>query len=58
MLFALSYPPSLFAAVLSWHYIEKPCLSIKDRLKRSRKVVRPKAERVEQELQSEVGSVP
>jgi peptidoglycan/LPS O-acetylase OafA/YrhL len=58
MLFALSYPPSLLAAVLSWHFIEKPCLSIKDRLKRSRKVVRPEPERVMQLVQNEVDSTP
>ena len=38
MLFPASYPPALLAAVLSWHYIEKPCLSLKNRLRRSPKL--------------------
>jgi peptidoglycan/LPS O-acetylase OafA/YrhL len=45
-LLAVSYPLALLAAVISWHYIEKPCLTIKDRLKRSRKVLHPESETV------------
>jgi peptidoglycan/LPS O-acetylase OafA/YrhL len=33
-LFAACYPPSLLIAVLSWHYIEKSCLTMRDRFKR------------------------
>jgi peptidoglycan/LPS O-acetylase OafA/YrhL len=32
--FAASYPPALLIAVLSWHFIEKPSLTLRDRLKR------------------------
>jgi peptidoglycan/LPS O-acetylase OafA/YrhL len=32
-LFAISYALSLLAAVCSWHFIEKPCMALKDRVR-------------------------
>jgi len=43
-LLAASYPSSLLAAVISWHYIEKPCLTIKDRFKQKRKILQMESE--------------
>jgi peptidoglycan/LPS O-acetylase OafA/YrhL len=35
LFFAASYPISLAVAVLSWHFVESPCLSLKKRLRKS-----------------------
>lgn len=36
MIFAISYPISLLMAIASWRYVEKPCLSLRSKLKRTR----------------------
>ncbi len=34
-LFAVAYPSALFLAILSWHFIEKPCLAFKGKAKKA-----------------------